>query len=446
MKKFNRWLKGLSLSQQLFALIFFFITFFASFFFIYLSGNIDLFIRDQMYGMITRSQNSVIFGVTNGVSVNKIFINEQQDKSVTHLYFADNSLKTFTTNNLAYFTNRGDLIKNITANIKKMDKQSARYQFGERNNYTYYIITKVPEGGVIVSMTDNSYISEFKDTLLSSIINITVLVVGVFFIILMIWVAYLIHPLNQIKNYIEKIKLGKDATLNVNRNDEIGELAEAIISMRQELKKQEKTKEEMIHNISHDLKTPIATIKSYAESIKDGVYPYDTLEKSVDVIIDNAERLEKKVQSLLWLNRVEYLISQERHDEKVNMKEIINKVMLAIKVINPEIEIESHLEEIYFDGSEEPWRVTIENIIENALRYAKTHIIITLNKDELSIENDGQSMSEERINSLFKPFEKGKEGKFGLGLSIVYKVVSANGYRVYGENTSEGVIFRITKN
>ncbi len=49
--------------------------------------------------------------------------------------------------------------------------------------------------------------------------------------------------------------------------------------MREELLRQEKTKEEMIHNISHDLKTPIATIKSYGESIKDGIYPYGTLEK-----------------------------------------------------------------------------------------------------------------------------------------------------------------------
>ena len=64
--------------------------------------------------------------------------------------------------------------------------------------------------------------------------------------------------------------------------------------MEYKLLKQEKTKEDMIHNISHDLKTPIATIKSYGESIKDGIYPYDTLEKSVDVIIENAERLEKK--------------------------------------------------------------------------------------------------------------------------------------------------------
>ena len=46
---------------------------------------------------------------------------------------------------------------------------------------------------------------------------------------------------------------------------------------------------------------------------------------------------------------------------------------------------------------------------------------------------------------LFKPYEMGKGGKFGLGLSIVAKVVSANGYEVVGENMAEGVIFRIYK-
>ena len=54
--------------------------------------------------------------------------------------------------------------------------------------------------------------------------------------------------------------------------------ADALVTMKDELTRQEKAKEEMIHNISHDLKTPIATIKSYSESIKDGIYPYGTLE------------------------------------------------------------------------------------------------------------------------------------------------------------------------
>ena len=77
----------------------------------------------------------------------------------------------------------------------------------------------------------------------------------------------------------------EDPELIITRSDEIGEIAESLTSMNEELKKQQRIREEMIQNISHDLKTPIATIKSYSESIKDAIYPYDTLEKSVDVII-----------------------------------------------------------------------------------------------------------------------------------------------------------------
>ena len=285
-----------------------------------------------------------------------------------------------------------------------------------------------------------------EDMLINSVVYITIIVVGFFFIILMMWVVTLIHPLNQIRNYIERVKLGKDAELHVNRKDEIGELADALVSMREELLRQEKTKEEMIHNISHDLKTPIATIKSYGESIKDGIYPYGTLEKSVDVIIENADRLEQKVHSLLFMNRVEYLISQDSEGIRSNMKDIVETVVQNTRLIKPEIEIKTDLEEIYFDGLDEPWRVAVENIIENALRYANTVIDIHLNEQEgLTIANDGPCLEEDRIKTLFKPYEMGKGGKFGLGLSIVSKVVQANGYSVCGENTAYGVIFRIHK-
>ena len=96
--------------------------------------------------------------------------------------------------------------------------------------------------------------------------------------------------------------------------------------------KSQNMKTELISNVSHDLKTPIATIKSYAESIKDGVYPYDTLEKSVDVIIDNADRLEKKVYSLLLLNRLDYVKSIGKDsDEQCDMKDVVEDVLTSLK-------------------------------------------------------------------------------------------------------------------
>ncbi|MDE6475721.1 MAG: HAMP domain-containing histidine kinase [Erysipelotrichaceae bacterium] len=441
MRRFKLFISRFSLSQQLFSLIFFFVAFFSAFFFVYLIGNVEGIIQKQMFMTLEHSQNNMIATMSSQLSLeqlSRIF----KEQSLSHIFMNDTGISFTNTNKIEQ---NDELLRDILRNKKYV------IGYGESQNFTftnhkkfYYRITNVNNTMTLISITDSEYLESFKDTVVSSVINITVFVVGFFFIILMIWVASLIHPLNQIRNFIEQMKDGDEPKMKVHRKDEIGELADALVSMRNELKKQEKTKEEMIHNISHDLKTPIATIKSYGESIKDGIYPYETLEKSVDVIIDNADRLEHKVHSLLFLNRVEYLISQDCEGASVSMKEIVEKVLLNTKVIRPDIVVETDLEDIMFDGLEEPWRVTVENLIENAFRYANSKITIHLSaKDGLCIANDGPCMSEDRLRVLFKPFEKGQGGKFGLGLSIVSKVVRANHYQVSGENTSEGVIFRI---
>ena len=445
MKKLNAWVRNLSLSQQLFVLVFFFITFFAAFFFVYLTGNIDDFIKDQMFNVIDRNQDTIVNLYEIGIEPEEIVKFQKEDKMMCHVFYTKTGNYTAEYNCI---NSNQDLIDTISIKLKQqMDTIPSKqhYTYNEGNISTYFAVNIPGPDFAVVSLVTNEYRAVYRDSLLSTVINITVVVVGAFFIVLMVWVGYLIHPLNQIRNYIEKIRVGEDAELKINRNDEIGELADALVSMRLELGKQEKTKEEMIHNISHDLKTPIATIKSYGESIKDGIYPYDTLEKSVDVIIDNAERLEKKVHSLLFLNRIDYLVSQSNDDQETPMKEVVESVILATKVIRNDVEIKVNLDDVNFKGSAEPWRITIENLMENSLRYAKSQIDIHLDSKGFTIANDGPSMSQSRIDALFKPFEKGQGGQFGLGLSIVYKVTQANGYKVSGENTTHGVIFRISK-
>ena len=452
MRKFQSWVKQLSLSQQLFALIFFFVTFFCVFFFVYLNGNVNKVIESQMFSTIDRTQKEIITRLKD----EQIGVNDLdrliQDPYLSHMIVIrdGDQYNSIIDRNDRKLKADTALSKVISAKVRGMSGETQEFVFHGSNVTTYYKVVKVysvnSRSLILVTAIDSAYMEGFRATLVSSVINVTVVVVGMFFIILMVWMATMIHPLNQIRNYIEKIKTGEQADLKVARRDEIGELADALVSMRSELNRQEKTKEEMIHNISHDLKTPIATIKSYGESIKDGIYPYDTLEKSVDVIIENADRLEKKVHSLLFLNRVEYLISQDNNGAITDMKQVVEMVILATKAIRSDIEIVADLEDdVFFDGLEESWRVTVENIMENALRYAKHNITIHLNQGELTISNDGPSMSEDRLKVLFKPYEKGQGGQFGLGLSIVAKVVHANGFEVAGENTSDGVIFRMTK-
>lgn len=459
MKRFNEFIKRLSLTQQLFALIFFFVTFFAVFFFVYINGNVSNVIQEQMYGTLDSAlltwaktdrtedldEQRNLINSAAGVDIFLVRVETAQDKTTT-VTLVGNNTSDMDLESQEWKTIAKDIVNMNTAykTDGKIRHGIVKKVSGDRDSF--YSIYKIEDNQLLVSKMYSDNMGKLESSLINSVVYITVIVVGFFFIIMMMWVLTLIHPLNQIRTYIERVKLGKDAELRVNRRDEIGELADALVSMREELRKQEKTKEEMIHNISHDLKTPIATIKSYGESIKDGIYPYDTLEKSVDVIIENADRLEQKVHSLLFMNRVEYLISQDCEGIGSNMEDIVETVVQNTKAIRNDIHIQTDLEEVYFDGLAEPWRVAVENIIENALRYAKTTIDIHLSGEEgLTISNDGPCMEEDRLKVLFKPYEMGQGGKFGLGLSIVAKVVSANGYEVVGENMAEGVIFRIYK-
>ena len=111
---------------------------------------------------------------------------------------------------------------------------------------------------------------------------------------------------------------------------------------------------------------------------------------------------------------------------------------MSIKVIT---DINSSM----FKGEEESWRVVCENILDNAFRYADSYIKITLDKDSLSFENDGRHLTEDVKKTMFKAYEKGSDGGFGMGLSIVHRVVLAYGYSVYAENTQDGVLVRIDK-
>ncbi len=468
MKRFGEFIRSLSLSQQLAAIIFFLISFFTAFFFVYLTGSVENVIREQMYTTLDTSQDMIVS--LYGGEGNENFTQSQLRRALTnsqmHLIVdIQDVINGENDPKIQYISSESDvdlvreeLSSNNALIQKMMEKGMQLYQTSPKKlQYEHghmkidgveycYSVRLMNDGtsNVLMSYMDENYAQDAKDMMINSILYITVMAFCFIFLIMMLWVVSLIHPLNQMRNYIEKVKVGKEAELHLNRKDEIGELAAALVSMREELLRQEKTKEEMIHNISHDLKTPIATIKSYGESIKDGIYPYETLEKSVDVIIDNADRLENKVHSLLYMNRVEYLISQDAEGVVTNMKEVVEKVLLNIAVIRNDIRIETDLEEIFFDGLWESWRVVVENILENALRYAQSIIVIHLNEEEgLTIANDGPSMDESRIDTLFKPYEKGEGGRFGLGLSIVSKVVKANHYQVRGENTADGVIFRI---
>lgn len=447
MKRLNLWLRELSLSQQIIAIIFVFISTFALFLFLFISPSLDSFSETEMYRLLHNSQESLLSYIDSFIDEDVEIPTRENSLILEGIYDEEQGL---------YMLSEGTFSSELMEDIKKhaasekagtqdysLELSADETTSGEAITYLYSM-TLLKDGSYLISVIDNSYRTQFRSSLINAVVYMNVLVVSVLFVLLMLWVSTLIVPLSQIKNYITKVKNEEPAELNVHRRDAIGEVADALRDMKNELDKQNHEKEEMVQNISHDLKTPIATIKSYGESIKDGIYPYDTLEKSVDVIIEHADRLEKKVQSLITLNKMVYLEDNCPPGDTVNMNKIIDKVILSLKVIRPEISLQKETDtNIFFHGLEEPWQIVIENLIDNGLRYAKTHIRVVLRKNELMVINDGQPIREEDLDRIFRPYEKGTDGKFGLGLSIVHKVCTTYGYKVDAENLPGEVSFRI---
>ncbi len=443
------WFTRMSLTQQVFSMIVIMLIFLSAFFAFFISDSIDRTITDLMYTMMASDQKPIATVLTRDTDTeDREYLSAylQADETQTSFLVQDGKIIMASRMPEQESGIQEHLLTQADSLIEAVPEEVRSGMYQEDGRTYYYRMEKLPGAAgpmILVTYMNDLYASQFRESLINSTVYVIIIVFFLMLMATLIWVFSIIRPLNQIRSYISQIKQGKDVDLYINRGDEIGDLADELVTMKDELSRQDKAKEEMIHNISHDLKTPIATIKSYSESIKDGIYPYGDLDSSVDVILHNAQRLEEKVHNLLYLNRVEYLVSSDASGVVTNMKDVVEQVVLNSAVIRPEIEIITDVEEVFFDGLIEAWRVSIENIMENAFRYAKTYIKIQVRENDLRISNDGPKMPEDRIDTLFRPYEKGEGGRFGLGLSIVSKVTKANNYLVQGYNLDDGVCFRI---
>ena len=89
------------------------------------------------------------------------------------------------------------------------------------------------------------------------------------------------------------------------------------------------------------------------------------------------------------------------------------------------------------------WETIIDNLLNNFMRYTKSEIKITIKNKKITLFNDGDKIDENILNNIFTPYEKGLNGMFGLGLSIVKKTLQILDYDITVNNVKNGVNFII---
>ncbi len=312
------------------------------------------------------------------------------------------------------------------------------------NTYYYYTITK--DEIIKVAISNDSYINKTKESILKAIFPIvlsTCLLIG---LMLVIWSSFIVKKIEKLKDKIDHIdNTDYNHNINFEIDDEIKSLALAIEDMRLSLINQEEYRNQMYQNISHDFKTPLTVIKSYIEAVEDKVEDSDT---ALQVIKEQTNKLEQKVHSLLYLNKLDYLKNSKNIENKlVDMNEIINSEVEKFKFHRKEINFITEIDKkSKYYGTMEHWETVFDNLLGNFMRYANTTIKITAKQNKLILYNDGEHIADDFLEGIFTPFRKGIKGEFGLGLSIVKKTLNIMDYDVTIKNEKKGVSFTIRRN
>ncbi len=325
------------------------------------------------------------------------------------------------TPNTEYIGNASITINNQTINFSAVTAD---------NMETYTIV-----------FTDNTYAKSMVRDIVIKVNTLFLLIMLIAIIVVYLWSNRIGRRLRKIQKHILALpKNNYELSYLDSYEDEVGDLSRSVEVMRNEICENEKIKQEMLHNLSHDFKTPIAVIKTYAEAIQDGV---EDVNVSSTKIVEQAELLKKKVNRLIQYNRLEYF-NTDKEFEDVKMSDIINDIVINYKHQLENIKFTLDLDEnVYFKGFTENWYTVVDNIVDNARRYVKTEIKIVLKENRLRIYNDGEHIDQKFIDSAFKPYEKGSKGQFGLGMSIVQKTVDYFGMNLHVVNEEVGVSFII---
>jgi two-component system sensor histidine kinase CssS len=238
--------------------------------------------------------------------------------------------------------------------------------------------------------------------------------------------------------------------LECDRNDEIGLLGKSIERMRERLVYQNEAQQSFLQYISHELKTPVMVIRSYAQAIADGVFPRGGLEGSINVIDEEASHLEKRIKDLLYLTKLDYIFTLEPRFETINIDELIDNIVELLRWQRPELEWNLDTKELTIIGDIEQWKIALENILDNQIRYAQSKICIKVSEDIdeqnsilIKIGNDGPPIEAGLFDKLFVKYEHGYKGQFGLGLAIVGQIAAHHNAKVWAANETAGVYFYI---
>ena len=349
-----------------------------------------------------------------------------------------------------------DLMKQITNEINKTKKINQENYLNFNLSGTEYIAIIKPVSnkntfglGWIIIYSSIQQINQ-----LQLVINIILLLILIFSALITIVFSSRVskkisEPFSHLNQYISDISernFGNKIEMPVYY--ELRELVNNINIMSEKLETYDKAQKTFLQNVSHEFRTPLMSIQSYTEGIKYDVVPSNI---AIPIILAEIKRMTTLVEDLLYLSRLD-AIEENYNYVNLNFNGLLNRCVDSMSLIaeKSNITIITNLpnEIVHIYGDEEKLSRAITNIISNCIRYADGVVMLELkvianNKVQLAISDDGPGFETTELPNVFQRFYKGKNGNFGLGLSISKNVVEKLNGTIHASNSISGALFII---
>ena len=309
-----------------------------------------------------------------------------------------------------------------------------------------------PSGMVIIHST-LSQINEVQSNIIRVIYIPFLVMLIISFALLALISQKIMRPIRRINTVAESYSTGNfEVSMDIKSKDEIGQLASTLEYMASELSKLDEYRKDFISNISHDFRSPLTSIKGYAEAIQDGTIPPDKQGKYLNIIVDETKRLSKLTNSLLELNKFDsygiWLVIKDF--------DIIKPVKAAMRFYEGTCQekginliLNNHCLNTMVKGDQTKIQQVIYNLLDNAIKFTPSGKSIYLTLTELnekilvSVKDEGCGIPSESLKKIWTRFYKAdtsrgkdKQGT-GLGLSITREIILAHNENINVVSTED---------
>jgi len=354
-----------------------------------------------------------------------------------------------------------DIINNVMEKYPEVKEEDILKIINNRDDSSENILEKYGYDDEL------SYIKELRENINKNLINTAVLI-GIFGIAsLSIFMRYVLIQEKELKeineyikevnnkNYSLKIEDNKDGELSRLRN----ELYKTTVILREAAENSEEEKEKLsiaIADISHQLKTPLTSIRIMLDNISDNPdMPQEIREDFIQDISKQVEHMSSLVISLLKTAKFDAgTIKMENED--IDAKKLIDSVInnLAILIEIKEIEVITKIDEKAIFIADYKWQQeALTNILKNAIEHSqpKSNIYIIVENTsiflKIKIKDEGQGIEQKDLKHIFERFYKAKncnEDSIGIGLSLAKTIIEQNnGYIKATSEVGKGTLFEI---